>query len=66
MSLAEQVAAAKSAAEAKYAGQTSPLDPNQLAEILIAQVQAILAGETITMTAEPKSLTTTTQYWPFA
>jgi chorismate mutase len=45
MSLAERVAAAKAAAEAKYAGQHSPLDPNQQAEILIAQVQAIAAGD---------------------
>lgn len=55
MNLAEKVAAAKAAVEAKYAVQTAsgvPLDPNQTAEVLIAQVQAILTGETVTLTAE--------------
>jgi hypothetical protein len=54
-SLPEKVAAAKSAVEAKYASQTAsgvPLDPNQQAELLIAQVQAILGSETITLQAE--------------
>jgi hypothetical protein len=52
-SLADKVAAAKAEVEAKYAAQTAPLDPNQQAEILIAQVQAIISGETITLQAEP-------------
>lgn len=48
MNLIERVVAAKAAAESKYAAQAAngvAMDPNQQAEILIAQVQAILAGE---------------------
>jgi hypothetical protein len=50
--LLENVMAAKATVEAKYEAQTaagSPLSPNQQAEILIAQVQAILAGEVLTI-----------------
>jgi hypothetical protein len=52
MSLAARVVAAKDEVEAKYAAQLAnniPLDPNQQAEILIAQVNAIFAGETLTL-----------------
>jgi hypothetical protein len=61
MSLAERVVAAKEAVEAKYAAQLAnniPLDPNQQAEILIAQVNAILAGETLAIEPEPPATET--------
>jgi hypothetical protein len=54
MTLAEQVAAAKAAAEAKYAGQQSPLDQNQQAEILIAQVKAIIEIPPVELETEPE------------
>jgi hypothetical protein len=56
MSLLDQVLAAKAAAEAKFADQVSNgihLSETQNAEILIAQVQAIIGGEK--PDSEPKS-----------
>jgi hypothetical protein len=52
MSLIDKVMAAKVATEAKFASQVSngiPLSDAQNTEILIAQVQAILGGETISI-----------------
>ena len=56
MGLLENVLAAKAAAEAAYASHVQnggSLSESQHAEILIAQVKAILAGET--PTPEPES-----------
>ena len=58
MSLLENVLAAKAAAEAVYSAQTEsgqPLSETQKAEILIAQVRAIIADPTPIPVPEEKS-----------